>query len=209
MGRILQGILGGFSGKVGPVVGGTWKGIAYMKSYVIPANPQTVAQTAHRTKFKNFVASVKSILPTIVNNYWEMMDSGMSGFNSFVKRNFQSVSSTGILSGTTKITQGDLESSTIAGCVYTQNNGELEVSWNGVPSGNGLASDEVIIVCFHADTNELLALSDGDAIRSEESYVLNVPSGLTVGKVRAYVSFRQGADLTLKVSDSVNALSTV
>jgi hypothetical protein len=30
MGTIKQGILGGFSGKVGTVVGGTWKGIHYM-----------------------------------------------------------------------------------------------------------------------------------------------------------------------------------
>ena len=32
MGRIEKGILGGFSGTVGTVVGGTWKGIAYMRS---------------------------------------------------------------------------------------------------------------------------------------------------------------------------------
>lgn len=32
MGTISKGILGGFSGKVGNVVGGTWKGIDYMRS---------------------------------------------------------------------------------------------------------------------------------------------------------------------------------
>lgn len=32
MGTIQKGILGGFSGKVGAVVGGTWKGIDYMRS---------------------------------------------------------------------------------------------------------------------------------------------------------------------------------
>ena len=32
MGTINKGILGGFSGKVGNVVGGTWKGIDYMRS---------------------------------------------------------------------------------------------------------------------------------------------------------------------------------
>lgn len=31
MGKINQGILGGFSGKVGTVVGGSWKGTAYMR----------------------------------------------------------------------------------------------------------------------------------------------------------------------------------
>ena len=32
MGTITKGILGGFSGKVGSVVGGSWKGIDYMRS---------------------------------------------------------------------------------------------------------------------------------------------------------------------------------
>jgi len=32
MGKIEKGILGGFSGKVGTVVGGNWRGIDYMRS---------------------------------------------------------------------------------------------------------------------------------------------------------------------------------
>jgi len=43
MGKINQGILGGFSGKVGNVIGGNWKGIDYMR--VKPAsvaNPNQV-----------------------------------------------------------------------------------------------------------------------------------------------------------------------
>jgi len=32
MAKIEHGILGGFSGKVGTVIGGTWKGIDFMRS---------------------------------------------------------------------------------------------------------------------------------------------------------------------------------
>jgi hypothetical protein len=32
MGTIKQGILGGFSSKVGTVISGSWKGISYMRS---------------------------------------------------------------------------------------------------------------------------------------------------------------------------------
>ena len=52
MGKINQGILGGFSGKVGNVIGGTWKGIDYMR--VKPAhvtNPKTEGQVDQRSKF--------------------------------------------------------------------------------------------------------------------------------------------------------------
>jgi hypothetical protein len=52
MGKIKQGILGGFSGKVGTVVGASWKGISYMRS--IPQhvhNPRTEGQVNQRSKF--------------------------------------------------------------------------------------------------------------------------------------------------------------
>ncbi len=52
MGKISQGILGGFSGKVGNVIGGNWKGIDYMR--VKPANvanPKTEGQVDQRSKF--------------------------------------------------------------------------------------------------------------------------------------------------------------
>lgn len=47
MGTIKKGILGGFSGKVGTVVGSSWKGIAYMRS--LPQNmknPRTEGQVS-------------------------------------------------------------------------------------------------------------------------------------------------------------------
>src|SRR5690554_8159341 len=52
MGVISQGILGGVSGKVGNVVGGSWKGIDYIR--IKPssvANPRTEGQVNQRNKF--------------------------------------------------------------------------------------------------------------------------------------------------------------
>ena len=44
MGTIKQGILGGFSGKVGSVVGASWKGISYMRSQADHVkNPRSAA----------------------------------------------------------------------------------------------------------------------------------------------------------------------
>ncbi len=53
MGKIKQGILGGFKGKVGTVIGASWNGIAYMKG--LPQSqkdPKTAAQMRQRTFFK-------------------------------------------------------------------------------------------------------------------------------------------------------------
>ena len=47
MGKIRQGILGGFNGTVGTVVGGSWKGTAYMRGKAQSIkNPRTKKQMA-------------------------------------------------------------------------------------------------------------------------------------------------------------------
>ena len=53
MGKIKQGILGGFRGKVGTVIGASWNGIAYMRGLAQShKNPKTAAQLQQRTFFK-------------------------------------------------------------------------------------------------------------------------------------------------------------
>lgn len=52
MGKIKQGILGGFNGTTGSVVGASWKGIAYMRGKAQSIkNPRTEAQMSNRTLF--------------------------------------------------------------------------------------------------------------------------------------------------------------
>lgn len=53
MGKIKQGILGGFKGKVGTVIGSSWNGIAYMRG--LPQSqkdPKTATQIAQRDFFR-------------------------------------------------------------------------------------------------------------------------------------------------------------
>ena len=53
MGKIKQGILGGFKGKVGTVIGASWNGIAYMRGLAQShKNPKTAAQLKQRAFFK-------------------------------------------------------------------------------------------------------------------------------------------------------------
>ena len=52
MGKINQGILGGFNGKVGSVIGASWKGISYMRGIAQSIkNPKTEAQVMQRDYF--------------------------------------------------------------------------------------------------------------------------------------------------------------
>ena len=59
MGKINQGILGGVSGQVGNVIGGTWKGIDYLR--IKPssvANPKCIKKTkpqGNQRTYKNIL----------------------------------------------------------------------------------------------------------------------------------------------------------
>lgn len=88
MATIKQGILGAFSGKVGGVVGSSWKGIAVMKS--LPpsvSNPKTAKQVIQRGKMSSAVAFAKEILPSVIKPLNDRFVSRMSGYNSFIQEN--------------------------------------------------------------------------------------------------------------------------
>lgn len=70
------------------IVASTWKGIKTMRQYVVPANPRTTAQVAHRTLFGDVVALWKSFItaPTDISAWNRVaLQSGkpQSGFNAF------------------------------------------------------------------------------------------------------------------------------
>ena len=70
MGTIKKGILGGFHGKVGTVVGGSWKGVTYMRG-MAPSirNPRTEGQIRQRDKIRNVSAFLQVMLPVINVGY--------------------------------------------------------------------------------------------------------------------------------------------
>lgn len=64
MGTIKQGILGGFSGKVGTVIGSSWKGFSYMRGRAQSVkNPRTEGQVEQRSKFALTLDFLKPIPP--------------------------------------------------------------------------------------------------------------------------------------------------
>ena len=69
MGKYNQGVLGQFSGKVGPVVGSSWKGIGYLRSNARKKKNRDVSVKTEiqRAKFKlasSFVKAIASLLAT-------------------------------------------------------------------------------------------------------------------------------------------------
>jgi len=91
MAKIKCGILSRTTGKVGGVVGGSWKGINYIREHVNPANPQTAAQQSQRARMRNAVKLIKPAIATVLNVYVDPLTRRMSGFNRFIKTNINRV----------------------------------------------------------------------------------------------------------------------
>lgn len=73
MGIINQGILGGFSGKVGPIVGFRWKSNYYIRARAAKvSNPRTPKQQEQRGKFATAFSFLKAIKPFIRIGYKEL-----------------------------------------------------------------------------------------------------------------------------------------
>ena len=107
MATIRSGILSRTTGKVGGVVGASWKGINYIREHVVPANPQTEAQQGQRAKMRKAVAFAKPIIGAVLNVYMDPLTRKMSAFNRWIKRNINQMP-TGAGTALITLTEGNL-----------------------------------------------------------------------------------------------------
>jgi hypothetical protein len=202
-GIIDSGILGAVSGKVGPVVGGTWKGTNYLRARIIPANPQTVSQQNNRDKMSRIVYIAKQILNSIIQVYWDPFYSGMSGYNAFVKTNKEFLADTTfLLSDTLQMSKGTLYPISISSATYNTGTGAISITWvdnSGI--GGGLATDLVDVVVF--DKNGVLLTMDTEAAtRDAELAEELAPAGLTPADIYVFVFLHRGTGVDFTVSNS-------
>lgn len=185
MGIITSGILGPISGKVGPVVGGSWKGIAYLRQLPASvANPQTALQTAQRTKLSNCVAFAKEILTTIIKPLNDRFASGESGYNSFVSRNI-SLFAGAVPSpaGDLSISEGSLLNVTLAQLQATDGSDEVSCNYqDNSGTGNAQATDEAYIVIYN-ETQGVFGVSSGAYDRESAPAIVTMPTNCATGDV--------------------------
>lgn len=200
MGKIVNGILGGVSGKVAGVVGGSWKGVKYIRGYAIPANPNTAAQQTQRGKMSASVYWAKRLLTTIIQVYWNPFCSSMSGFNCFVKNNLLNAFTTADYSKLI-MSAGTLEGDSLDSAEYDTATGAFTYANAGSPLGNGLGTDIAVIVVL--DTEHGVAhVNDDYFAREDGGNSFNIFQGLDATKLKAYLFFRRGSGSTLEVSNS-------
>ncbi|MBU0697766.1 MAG: hypothetical protein KKE39_14755 [Bacteroidetes bacterium] len=205
MGRISKGVLGGFSGKIGNVVGGSWKGIDYMR--IKPssvANPKTVGQVDQRTKFTaslQFLQPLKDFVKVGYKNFANKMTEFNSAMSYTLGNAITGISPDFIVDySSALLSRGSLPgalnpsaTSTVAGAV--------EVAWDdNTLNGTASATDKSLIALYNPNKAEAVYTLEG-ASRSAGTETLVVPANYSGDDLEAYISF-QSADGT-SVSNSI------
>ena len=87
MGKIKQGILGGFKGKVGTVIGASWNGIAYMRGLAQSVkNPKTAAQLQQRAYFRDLQGLVGQLTDEQLQSLFPTVMRGMTRRNMLTRQ---------------------------------------------------------------------------------------------------------------------------
>ena len=205
MGKIAQGILGGLSGKVGNIVGGSWKGIDYIR--IKPssvANPRTEGQVNQRNKFtitleylqatKDFIKIGYKSFATKKTEFNAAMSYVLNNAVGGIAPNFTIDYSLALLS------RGPL-SGVLNGTTDLATVGQVSFDWDdNSAEGNANVTDKAMVLVYNPSKKESISILDG-ADRTVGSQVVTIPNTYAGDTVELFMAF-VSADGT-QVSNSV------
>ena len=203
MGVINQGILGSVSGRIGPVVGGSWKGIGYLRGYqATVAQPNTAAQVAQKTRMRVIVEIAKTFLAIVIKPLNDRFAVRMSGYNLFVSRNIEHIDASGNPTFADFVfSEGTLTGFDTLAASSTNGSADVDFTWvDNSGTGTAQATDEVYIACINetAGTNGQVG---GSAVRSDAAETVTMTGNNTTGDtIHTYSSYRSANGFS--VSDS-------
>ena len=194
MGIIWQGILGGVSGRVGNVIGSSWKGIPVLKSRPLSvANPRTTQQVHFRDRLTKLVAIASVINSSIIIPLWNRFASRMSGYNAFIQANSDAFnSSLAFVPASFSISRGRMASTAIISADIQTVNTECLVSYSPSITDSFQTAYDVPFVVITSSTGVLKGFKAGDNARSDASeLVFSIPgTSFAVGDI-CFLAFRR------------------
>ena len=192
MGKISQGVLGGFSGKDGNVVGGTWKGIDYMR--IKPANvsnPRTAGQVDQRSKFSTTLKFLQSMTDFLRVGF-KLYANKMTQFNAAMSYNLNNAITGSYPNFTIDYANALVSRGGLTGAfnaAVSSSGGLVEFTWDdNTGSGNAQATDKALLVVYNPAKDESIYDSAG-AVRSSTSQNLGMPASYVGDDVEAFIGF--------------------
>jgi hypothetical protein len=188
-----KGILGGFSGKVGNVVGSRWRGKNVMRSLPQRGNyTATAKQEEQRLKFKTVIGFLSQIVE-ILNSYFGSPQGDKSRSNlatSYHLKNAVVTTPTGTVMDYAKvlISKGDLRGID-GGTIVAAARQTLNFGWqDNSGQGKATATDTLMVVVYAPDLN-LFYTNTAVATRDATTASVTLPNYMASFEVEVWVSF--------------------
>src|SRR6478736_3248269 len=155
MGKLINGIYGSFEGKVGAVVGSSWKGIPYIKSaYKKRTKKVSEKELANRNKFAMAQAWLQPLLPFVregFKGYSKTVEGYLAAKSYLLQHCFTGVTpNINIDASLMKVSYGDLP---LAANIKVKQgkNGVLQFTWNKAAVKGTSGQDQVMLLAYDVD----------------------------------------------------------
>lgn len=210
MGAIKQGILGGFSGKVGTVIGFVKNGMAFMKGLTTShADAKTPAQQEQRAKFSLVIKFLRPLVAFLRIGF-KSASSKMSGFSAAMSYTMENAV-TGIYPALaidyTKVLvcQGNLPGALNPTAISIVA-GTIDFTWdNNTWDAGANATDKVVLVVYNPVKQNSVSVI-GEATRADGSQSMDLPDIFSEDEVQCYMGFTNATQHAFSNGEFVEAV---
>ena len=202
MGKMFSGILGGFTGTVGTVIGSSNRNgddLIRVKSKK-PRNSNSKGQANQRTKFGLVTAFMQAINFILKFSFKQVAGDAMTPYNyacQYALKNAIAGEAPDFELDYSKvlISEGPLSREAVASAQKLEN--KISFSWDDI-SENGLCepNDKAVMVVYNVDKAEI-SYSDGAVTRGSKTGTLSLPYAETGDNLLFYLYFRSENDPTI------------
>jgi hypothetical protein len=192
MARYQKGINGPVSGKIGSVVGASWRGIDYLRSRSRKPQRFSMAQQAQQEKFKVVCGWIKPIIH-IINVGYQHIKEGRTPANqamSYLLKEAVSGTASDFAINFSKaiLSEGTLMTSFVTE-IKPAGSHSLEFHWdNAAESIYSCANDQATFVVYNPLKEEFV-LYEAVTVRASRSVILSLPAGFSSDTVHGYLYF--------------------
>ncbi|HEY3369337.1 MAG TPA: DUF6266 family protein [Prolixibacteraceae bacterium] len=210
MGVYKQGILGGFSGKVGTVVGSFWKGICTMRALAASVSqPNSPAQLEQRAKFKAAIDFLKP-LTAFLRVGFKSQAIKMTEFNAAMRYTIANA-----ITGAYPVFDIDYSKALVSCGNLTGALNPVAAAVAGVgidftwddnsQSAGALPDDKVLLVVYNPAKQLAISVEAGNT-RVSGAQSVNLPSFFEGDEVQCYIGFQNANQSVVSNSQYVSSL---
>jgi hypothetical protein len=194
MGKITHGVLSGPSGKIGNLVGSSWRGISYLRTR--PAHykdANTIVQQTTRTTMRLTIEFLKACIPVVRIGFLGYSTPSQAAFHAATSYNYHNG-----IKGTfpnleidysrAMIGRGSLPAAEQATC-EPQGECRIRFSWSATSESPGARHDDTAMLLAYNPIKKNAVYSLQGSLRVEGEAILKVPSDFAGEVVHCYLCF--------------------